>query len=309
MSFSTRDAGDRKSAIHVPALFREAIQFLDLHAGQVVVDGTVGAGGHSRLILERIGPGGTLIGLDRDPLMLQLAASNLPGKNVHLEHASYREMLSVLEKLYVEKNLVVQAVDRILLDLGLCSDQLADKERGFSFDSEGPLDLRYDRSSGQPAWQLIETLNEQHIVKILEEYGEERFSRRIARELVSRRKRQPVRTARDLVEVVRVATPAQFQRKTRRQPATRVFQAFRIAVNDELEHLESAFHDCLYNSLSLGGRIVVIAFHSLEDRIVKQAFRGTHWKNLTPKPITARPAERRANPRSRSAKLRAAMKT
>ena len=299
----------------MPVLLREVIDFLDLHSGHVVVDGTVGAGGHSQEILERIGPAGTLVGLDRDPTMLELASSALSQPNCYLHHASYADLPEVLEQINgpggtnIAESLGNRGVDRILLDLGLSSDQLADHQRGFSFSSTGPLDLRYDRSQGEPAWQLIGRLDEEKLAGILRDYGEERFSRRIARQLVSRRRTEPVRTANDLVEAVAEAIPNRFLRDARKHPATRVFQALRISVNDELAHLESALRHGLYNLLSSGGRLVVISFHSLEDRLVKHTFREQErWQILTKKPVTATPAEKRTNPRSRSAKLRAAMK-
>ncbi len=303
MSETLPDSGEPTSAVHRPVLLREVISRLELEPGQTVVDGTLGAGGHSRTILEQIGPQGTLIGLDRDPMMLQLARSKVSGSNCFLRHASYDELLEVLEEL------PMQQVDRILLDLGLSSDQLADDRRGFSFQSGGPLDLRFDASAGEPAWKLIEQKSETALADIFWRYGEERFSRRIARRLVARRGTRPVRTSRDLVEVVAESVPGTVLKKARRQPATRVFQALRIVVNDELNHLQQALSHVFLTSLRPEGRVVVISFHSLEDRLVKQAFRGDpRWRNLTPKPVKASPAEQRINPRCRTAKLRAAMK-
>jgi len=299
----------------VPVLVREVIEFLDLHSGHIVVDGTVGTGGHGQAILKRIGPTGTLIGLDRDPMMLELASSVISEPNCYLRHANYADLSEVLEKINalegtgLPKRLVERGVDRILLDLGLSSNQLADPERGFSFSSTGPLDLRYDTSQGEPAWRYIKRLDERKLANILWDYGEERFSRRIARQLVSRRRASPVHTASDLVEVVAEAIPNRFLRRARKHPATRVFQALRIAVNEELAHLESSLQHSLYDLLSPTGRLVVISFHSLEDRLTKHAFRDKErWENLTRKPVTATPAEKRENSRSRSAKLRAAMK-
>jgi 16S rRNA (cytosine1402-N4)-methyltransferase len=286
-------------------LLKEVLHFLHLEPGLTVVDGTVGAAGHSREIVRRIAPTGLLIGLDRDALMLDIAARQLSGRSSHLVHASYAELPQVLARL------AIPAVDRILLDLGLSSDQLADESRGFSFSSTGPLDLRFDPTRGEPASALLARLNEQELAEIFERYGEEPHSRRFARNLVAFRTRQPIRTGRDLAEAL-----AGGERATRgrrhphsRHPATRVFQALRIAVNNELEQLETALHGGLYACLKPGGIVVIISFHSLEDRLVKQAFRESNsWQLLSPKPITASPAEQRFNPRSRSARLRAAKK-
>jgi 16S rRNA (cytosine1402-N4)-methyltransferase len=329
MSENSRNPSADKPAVHVPVLLRETIRYLYLSPGMTVVDGTVGGCGHSRVILEHIGPTGTLIGLDRDPMMLKKAAAVLaaacpdgsseamsgsasfPGaddslrdrlpRNCHLRHASYVELPRVLEELGIT------AVDRILLDLGLSSDQLADEERGFAFASGGPLDLRFDVSQGEPAWQLLERADESELARIFHEYGEERYSRRIAAQIVSLRRSRPVHTARDLVDAVAESLPGKVRQEARKQPATRVFQALRIAVNDELAQVERALNDVLPDCLALGGRVVVLSFHSLEDKLVKQAFRSdARWQNLTPKPITATPAEQRMNPRSRTAKLRAA---
>lgn len=284
-------------------MVREVMHYLALEPGLTVVDGTVGAGGHSQHILQQLGPQGRLVGLDRDPMMLQYAANVLSGPNCHLRQAGYAELSQVLEQLGIPQ------VDRILLDLGLSSDQLADPQRGFGFQTGGPLDLRFDVSQGEPAWSLLEQRNESELADIFNQYGEERFSRQIAQEIVTRRRTSPVRTAEDLVEAVAAAVPAKFQREARMQPATRVFQALRIAVNRELDHLETALGGTLYDALGPMGRLVIITFHSLEDRLVKREFRGQErWQNLTAKPITATPAEQRMNPRARTAKLRAAVK-
>ena len=304
-SHNRTDSGPPGQPVHVPVLLKEVLHFLHLEPGLTVVDGTVGAAGHSREIVRRIAPTGLLIGLDRDALMLDIAARQLSGRSSHLVHASYAELPQVLARL------AIPAVDRILLDLGLSSDQLADESRGFSFSSTGPLDLRFDPTRGEPASALLARLNEQELAEIFERYGEEPHSRRFARNLVAFRTRQPIRTGRDLAEAL-----AGGERATRgrrhphsRHPATRVFQALRIAVNNELEQLETALHGGLYACLKPGGIVVIISFHSLEDRLVKQAFRESNsWQLLSPKPITASPAEQRFNPRSRSARLRAAKK-
>ena len=302
-------SGDQKRPVHIPVLLREVMEQLDLSPGLVVVDGTVGAGGHSQHILKQIGTTGTLIGLDRDEMMLgfareKLGVETLPDGQCFLRQASYAELPAVLEELKLP------SVDRVLLDLGLSSDQLSDETRGFGFETPGDLDLRFDTRQGIPAWQLLETLSEAELVEIMEVYGEERFSQRIASQLVQQRKTNPVRTAADLIAAVQAAMPAKALATARKNPATRVFQALRIAANQELEQLETMLDAVLPQALNPGGKAVIISFHSLEDRMVKQAFKDRdRWKNLTAKPITATQAEQRVNPRCRTAKLRVAVKT
>jgi 16S rRNA (cytosine1402-N4)-methyltransferase len=289
-------------SLHVPVLLKETIAALELRPGLIVVDGTVGAGGHSREILRQAGPETELIGLDRDAMMLEIAARHLSGPRIHLVQASYAELPSVLA------DLEVPAVDRILLDLGYSSDQLADPSRGFSFDADGPLDLRFDRRAGESAADLLARIGERDLADIIHRYGEEPHSRSIARAIADVRKRQPIRTARDLVLAV-AGTDRRSPARGARHPATRVFQALRIAVNHELEQLETALGGVLHDCLKPGGIVAVISFHSLEDRLVKRAFReSTLWQLLSPKPIVPSPAEQRLNPRARSAKLRAARK-
>lgn len=303
MSNASPDPGASDRSQHRPVLLREVIQHLDLRSGLIVVDGTVGAAGHSREILKHIGEQGTLIGLDRDPTMLQWAAATLAEANCYLRNVSYIRLSDVLEELEI------QYVDRILLDLGLSSDQLDDESRGFSFRSGGPLDLRFNPSEGQPAWELIGRLTETELEAILREYGEERFSKAIARQITSRRTTNPVHTAADLAEAVKNAIPETNQKQMTAHPATRTFQALRIAVNHELEHLQTALSQTLPSALAVGGRAVVVSFHSLEDRLVKAEFRRKErWRNLTPKPVVASAVEKRINPRCRTAKLRAAIK-
>jgi len=303
MSDRWQGSGEPEQSVHRPVLVREVLQFLDLQRGLVVVDGTVGAGGHSQHILNSIGSEGTLIGLDRDPAMLSRARSVCDRPNCELRHASYAQLPQILSELEL------QQVDRLLLDLGLSSDQLADADRGFSFESEGPLDLRFDCTQGQPAAELLGDLNEHDITDLLERYGEERFARKIARAIVGFRDSQPIHTAGDLVRAVETAVPGGVRRRSRKHPATRVFQALRIAVNDELGQLQTTLDTVLHSCVRPGGRVVIISFHSLEDRLVKQAFQDQQkWQNLTSKPVTATTAEQRLNPRSRSAKLRAALR-
>ena len=306
MSESPPEKGGAATPAHVPVLMREVLQHLQLESGQTVVDGTVGAGGHSREILKRIGPTGKLIGLDRDPQMLALAArtlSEFSPDNYHLVHASYAQLDSALAGLHIA------AADRILLDVGLSSVQLADETRGFGFQSTGPLDLRFDVTQGEPAWEFLAHVDEGELADVIHQYGEEPQSRRIARHLIEWRKKHPLRTGRDLADAVATAGASRKSAEGNRHPATRVFQALRIAVNRELEQLEIALSGVLHRALVPGGIVVVISFHSLEDRLVKQAFRETQlWHNLSPKPVTASTAEQRLNPRSRTAKLRAAKK-
>jgi 16S rRNA (cytosine1402-N4)-methyltransferase len=230
---------------------------------------------------------------------LARAERELAGLPVMIAHSNFCDLPEVLAEIGVEK------VDGILLDIGLSSDQLADRERGFSFESDGPLDLRFDVDHGQPAYALLARLTEKSLADVIYQYGEERFSRRIAREIVERRSTNPIRTAAELAELVRRCVP-RTPDSERIHPATRTFQALRIAANDELKSLDIALRrspDCLRP----GGRLAIISFHSLEYRRVKDAFRDdARLNNLTRKPITAGEAELAANPRSRSAKLRVA---
>jgi 16S rRNA (cytosine1402-N4)-methyltransferase len=287
----------------VPVLPAEVLRLLAPAPGQTVVDATLGAGGHVRLLAAAVAPAGRLIGLDRDAAMLALARPGLEaagGVRVTLHQANFDRLRDVLDELGVP------AVDAVLADLGVCSDQLDTPGRGFSFQQEGPLDMRLDPGSGEPAAGLVRRLNERDLADLFWRYGEERFSRRIARRIVEARRREPLATTHQLAELVRRCVPRPRGRRPAIDPATRVFQALRIAVNDELgalERLLAALPDCL----KPGGRAAVISFHSLEDRRVKQAFRDRErWEVLTPKPVQATEEEVRGNPRARSAKLRAA---
>ena len=244
-----------------------------------------------------------LIGLDRDPLMLSHAALVLTGERSRLCHASYRDLPKVLRELNIA------AVDRIVVDLGLSSDQLADRDRGFGFSTSGPLDMRFDVTSGEPASELLARASSEVLGDIFHQYGEERFSRAIAEQIVRQRRGSPITTVPELLAAIDAALPHSIKREARKEPATRVFQALRIAVNRELKHLEEALHDSLFDALRPGGRLAVITFHSLEDRLVKHAFRDeSRWQCLHKKPISPSPQEIRINPRSRSAKLRVAIK-
>ncbi|MCH8923945.1 MAG: 16S rRNA (cytosine(1402)-N(4))-methyltransferase RsmH [Planctomycetes bacterium] len=284
---------------HVPVMLDEVIEWLAPRPGQIIVDGTLGAGGHARRLAEKVSPSGFVLAIDRDPAAIAAAEQTLVGLAIKLVKASFCESGEILEQLEIT------AVDGIVLDLGLSSDQLADAERGFSFDASGELDLRFDPTVGEPAWRLIEKLGEAQLADLIYKYGEERHSRRIARALVACRRTEPVRTARQLAEVVRRSVP-RGRARPRIDPATRTFQALRIAVNDELSSLAKALED-FPNYLAPGGRVAVISFHSLEDRIVKEAFRDDpRYENLTKKPLRPSPAEVQRNPRSRSAKMRVA---
>lgn len=283
-------------------MVREVIRWLDLTPGLVVTDGTVGAGGHSSAILPKIRPSGRLIGLDRDPMMLNHAGRAVSGSDVELVHSSYADLRTVLDRLGIP------AVNRVLLDLGLSSDQLADRERGFSFDADGPLDLRFDVSKGQPASQLVATASAAELEEIFQQRGEEPHADRVAQAIVAARSSRDVTNARTLAGVIAEALPRRHSRGSS-HPATRVFQALRIEVNDELGELDRMLTKTLPASLDSGGRAVIISFHSLEDRMVKGAFRNReHWRELTPKPIPPTPSEERMNPRSRTARLRAAIR-
>ena len=283
--------------VHVPVLLDEVVRWLAPAPGAVLVDGTLGAGGHSRALAQRVGPAGKVISLDRDPAAVEAARANLAGLPVVAAWGSFADLPEVLAELDIGP------VDGVILDLGLSSDQLADPNRGFSFDADGPLDLRFDTTAGVPAWRLLGRLSAEHLADLIYQYGEERYSRRIGRAVFERRQQgKPVRTAADLAALVRRCVPR--RPADRIDPATRTFQALRIAVNEELKALDIALRripDCLRE----GGRFGIISFHSLEDRRVKTAFRDdTRLNVLTRRPIRPTDEETQRNARSRSAKLR-----
>ncbi|MCB9882748.1 MAG: 16S rRNA (cytosine(1402)-N(4))-methyltransferase RsmH [Planctomycetes bacterium] len=288
---------------HKPVLFKEVIEALALEEGLTVVDATVGMGGHAIGIAEHLGARGTLIGLDRDASAIAAAERILAGvaPRVELRHASYADLDEVL------RGLGIDSVDRVLADLGFGSHQMDDPGRGLSFRSSTSLDMRYDQTSGPTALDLLRTTPEKELGRWFREYGEERFWRRIAQAICEERKRQLLpMTGGELAELVVRAVPPS-ARSGRIHPATRVFQALRIATNRELEVLEAGLAAAC-RALRVGGRLVVISFHSLEDRLVKTFFRE-NLQRLTKKPVTAGPEELQSNPRSRSAKLRVAVKT
>jgi 16S rRNA (cytosine1402-N4)-methyltransferase len=284
----------------VAVLPAEVLHFLAPAPGETIVDATAGAGGHARLIAERLGPAGRLIGLDRDAAMLDLARPRLAGLPAELVQSNFDRLRDVLD----ERG--IAAVDGVLADLGFCSDQMDAAERGLSFSQPGPLDMRLDPTQGEPASALLRRLSERDLADLIYEYGEERFSRRIARRIVEARRTRPVQTTEELAELVRRCVPRPRGKRHAIDPATRTFQALRIAVNDELGALDRLLEQ-LPRCLKPGGRAVVISFHSLEDRRVKTAFRDRSlWEVLTKKPVQASEDEVLANPRGRSAKLRAA---
>jgi 16S rRNA (cytosine1402-N4)-methyltransferase len=291
-------------SVHRPVLVDEIASWLSVleRPGAILVDGTAGGGGHLVAMARRLGTGGRAIGLDRDPRMLALALEAVRSAGlsdrVTLVHAAYSEMRDVLEQVGIE------GVDAIILDLGLSSDQLSWPDRGFSFASEGPLDMRFDTDEDiRSAALLVNQLPEAELADLFFEFGEERFSRRIARRVVEDRKKEPIRTAGQLAAIVRRAIPGH-ARHGHIDPATRVFQALRIAVNDELGQLGAAL-EAIPFLLRPGGRAAVISFHSLEDRRVKWVFKTCpELKVLTKKPVTATAQEVAINPRARSAKLR-----
>jgi 16S rRNA (cytosine1402-N4)-methyltransferase len=287
------------SSIHTPVLAAEVMGLLDVQPGMRVVDGTLGGGGHARLLAEAVGPAGLVVAIDRDPAAIERAARELAGLPVRFAQANFRDLPEVLDAVGLE------AADRVLLDVGLSSDQLADEARGFSFDSEGPLDLRFDPTEGEPAWRLVNRMRPETLADIIHEFGEERYSRRIARRIAAVRGKEPIRSARDFARLVASAIPRQHP-PARIHPATRTFQALRIAVNEELKSLRIAL-ERIPSRLAPDGRLAVIAFHSLEDRLVKEAFRSRQlWEPLTRGPVEAASDEVTRNPRSRSAKLRVA---
>jgi 16S rRNA (cytosine1402-N4)-methyltransferase len=293
--------GGGTEASHVPVLLKEAIDFLAVRRGGIYIDATVGLGGHSYEIAKRLGAPGHLIGLDKDPAALEIARRKLTAPaadwpKITLLHRSFAE---------IAKGVQPGSIDGILADIGVSSLQLNDPARGFSFQAEGPLDMRMDPHNERTAEQVVNHLDERQLADVIYEFGEERRSRRIARAICRSR---PIRTTAQLAEVISAA--ARPMKSERIHPATRTFQALRIFVNRELDDLK-ALLAAAPRILNSGGRVVVISFHSLEDRIVKDAFReggnqDMHYRILTKKPVTASEEEADRNPRARSAKLRAA---
>jgi 16S rRNA (cytosine1402-N4)-methyltransferase len=311
-----RPSEDAEAAPHTPVLYKNVLSALRLCAGSHYVDGTVGAGGHAAGILEAISPDGELLGLDRDPDALKVAEDTLAkfGHRIHLRHGSFKDLEDHCQAIGWNH------VAGVLFDLGLSSMQLADAQRGFSFQRDGPLDMRFDLSQSKTAEELVNHLSWQELADLIFQNGQESRARKIARAIVESR---PLRSTRQLADLV---ANVYGYRRGRIHPATKTFQALRIAVNDELETLSKGLAAAL-QILSQGGRLVVISFHSLEDRVVKRFFRTEakacicppeqpvcscdhkpQLEVLTKRPIFPSEAEVEANPRARSARMRVAKK-
>jgi 16S rRNA (cytosine1402-N4)-methyltransferase len=308
---------------HVPVLEEEVLSHLAPHVDGIYCDATVGGAGHAQRILEMIAPRGRIVGVDRDPHALAAARERLAsfGDRVTLVHGRFGDLPAILTALGATP------VDGILVDLGVSSPQLDDAARGFSFSKEAPLDMRMDPTSGETAAALLGRVSTEELERILREYGEERYAARVARGIKEAVRGPGIRTTSELRAVIARAMPHGASRREKIDPATRTFQALRIAVNHELAEL-AAFLEAFPDLLAPGGRCVVIAFHSLEDRLVKDRFRELEWtsrlppdlaaqagervtpicRQLTRKPVTPGEAEIARNPRARSAKLRAVEK-
>lgn len=299
--------------VHIPVLLEETLKGLNICPDGIYVDGTVGGAGHSCEIAKRLSKNGLLIGLDRDPDAVLTATQRLAPYPAKVIHANYDEIKSVLAMLHITE------VDGVLMDLGVSSHQLDTEERGFSYHTDAPLDMRMSQS-GMTAAELVNTWSENELVNILFSYGEEKFARSIARNIVTARTEKLISTTSELAEIVKKSVPQKVRRE--KNPCKKTFQAIRIAVNGEFEHLESGLESAFY-SLKKGGRLAVITFHSLEDRIVKRRFaqwcqgctcppdfpqcvcgKEPEGKLIFRKPVTASDAELEKNHRSRSAKLR-----
>lgn len=300
--------------VHVPVLLDQCIEGLNIRPEGTYIDGTAGGGGHSSAIAALLGNDGRLISFDRDPDAVAVATERLSVfKNVSVVHSNYSQMREVLDNIGVDK------VDGILMDLGVSSFQLDEDIRGFSYHSDAPLDMRMSKE-GISAADIVNTFSEQQIAKIIFEYGEEKFSRRIASNIIAARTTAPVETTLQLAEIVKNSVPQKVRRE--KNPCKKTFQAIRIAVNGEFDHLSKGLDEAFY-SLKSGGRLAVITFHSLEDRLVKQRFAGwckgcicppdfpqcvcghkPQGKLVNRKPIEANQKELESNNRSRSAKLR-----
>lgn len=298
---------------HVPVLLEEVLEGLDIRPDGIYVDGTVGGAGHSRQIAARLTEGGMLIGLDRDPYAVQTASERLADLPARVVHCNYSELREALDSVGIDR------VDGVLLDLGVSSHQLDEAERGFSYLLDAPLDMRMSQE-GMSARDVVNTWEERDLIRILRDYGEEKFAPRIASAIVRARENNPIETTGELAELVRSAVPQKFRRE--KNPCKKTFQAIRIAVNDEFGHLQKGL-EAAFDALKPGGRLAVITFHSLEDRIVKQQFaawctgctcppdfpqcvcgKKPKGRLVNRKPVTAAQEELAENRRSHSAKLR-----
>jgi len=291
--------------LHNPVMLEDVLAWLKPQPGGIYLDGTIGAGGHSGAILEASGPDGRIIGLDRDACAVVLARETLSsfGDRAVIGQTEYKDAAEVL------RDAAPAGIDGALLDLGVSSMQLDQAARGFSFMADGPLDMRMDQRESRTAADLVNRLPEQDLMQMLFEYGEERYSRRIARAIIRRRERDPILTTFSLVDVLRGTVPPSYLHG-RLHFATRTFQALRIVVNRELDELGAALR-AIAGCLCPGGRLVVISFHSLEDRIVKHTFRALEKEELvnamtilTKRPLMPSKQECDENPRARSAKMR-----
>ena len=285
---------------HIPVLSSEVLSFLKIKPAGKYLDGTCGLGGHSEQILSKLSSDGFLIGMDIDNEAIDIAKTKLKklSDNFYIEKCSYSQFPKILKKLNIDK------VDGILLDLGLSSLQLDSKDRGFSFMRDASLDMRFDLDSKIKACDIINRYSEAELADIMYYFGEERMSRKISKNII---KNRPLNLVSELVEIIRISTPPNKRNKT----MARVFQSFRIAVNNEIDNLKNFLKKHL-SYVKAGGKIVIISFHSVEDRIVKQSFKSSSNKGvlkiLTKKPVTASDEEKNFNKRSKSAKLRCAIK-
>jgi 16S rRNA (cytosine1402-N4)-methyltransferase len=292
----------RQDTLHVPVMLEEVLQVLEPRTGGLYLDGTLGSGGYAEAILRASEPDGRVIGLDLDPLAIQRAGERLAlfGDRFRAVHAGFHDASAVLESLGID------AVDGVALDLGLSSMQLDDPERGFSFRFDSPLDMRFDTKSGEQLADYLGKVSMTDLEEILESYGEERYGRKLARGILQARDRGTLNNTADLVAVV---SRILGRRRGKIHPATRTFQALRIAVNRELENLSTAL-DRMPPLLKKGAVFCVVSYHSLEDRLVKFSFRAKskgsgQWSLMTPKPMRPTVEETKRNPRARSARLRA----
>ncbi|MBQ8978576.1 MAG: 16S rRNA (cytosine(1402)-N(4))-methyltransferase RsmH [Oscillospiraceae bacterium] len=298
---------------HIPVMLRECMELLDIRPDGIYIDGTCGGAGHSSEIARQL-RGGRLVGIDRDPDAVAAARERLAPYPAEVVQGNYDEIRDIADRCGIDK------ADGILLDLGVSSFQLDNAERGFSYHNDAPLDMRMSKS-GMTAAELVNTFSEEQITDILYKYGEEKFAPRISRAILRAREQSPIETTSQLADIVASAYPAKFRRD--KNPSRQTFQAIRIAVNDELSHLDAALDACL-DVLAPGGRLVIITFHSLEDRMVKRRFanwadpcicppdfpvcvcgRKPKGHTVTKRPVTASDEELDINPRSRSAKVRA----